>query len=1521
MPSPRLLRQPRPYAIFARMIFMFIVAFLLVPAEQVASESLILAEVAETPSEDTGDYYRGIVQVKFRDTYRMRLRAGVLIDLDEQATQDDLMALQHATQRAAQTATWSRAHDVEEETLDMLRAQGEANTGETLADINNYYHLVLPDDWSAQDAIAQLESNPLVERVMRIPVAIPANFTFEYQDPGGITGNPASDAYQRYLDPAPDGIDARYAWNGGGGTGSGISICDIEQDHNPDHADLPPISIQGALITFPGQDDNHGTAVLGIVAARNDGLGVTGIAYNAKLKFAYGLFNNVNNTPNATNSTFFLHHAITRCTAAVGEGGVILIEAQIGGPNRPEDPVDGDQFGLVPTEWDESVYDVIKLAVANGITVVEAAGNGQQNLDDAAYQTGNDNHFPFLAGNDSGAIIVGAGKSPAYGATAARSAHGYSNYGQTVDIQGWGDGIVTTGYGTLFPGGANPNLSEKNQWYALSFGGTSGASPIVTGAVAVVQSTYKQVHGTYMTPAQVRTLLRDTGTPQQGANNIGPFPDLRSAIEQIYDDADVGLTVAAPGITPASGTYAMPMQTTITFGTGQNSSNTNIRYTLNGSEPTPDSFIFLPSQGDLIYLNYDVVLKAKAFIYDPVTKRSFESPTTTRSYTSSTPKVSAPVISPSGGTYNAPHNVTLTTATDGATIRYRTDGRTPSFFYPGTLYEGPISLGAGEYELVARGYKDGYYKSDATYSGEIYISPTVLPSPIIYPDGGTFNGSVTIYLGSTVLGATIRYSFDGEPDENSPIFSEPILVETTDAQLVTTLRAKVFLDPYTPSPSTSATFTVVGQPSPPTILPANGEFTGTVAVNMSTDAAGGIIRYTINNAEPTSYSAIYSGPFNLGPGTHTVKAKTFLAGATSSNTTTRDYTVYTENLGTVETPRAIPGGGNHTISVTIQLETDTNGADIHYVLVGDNLPDVPDQADPLYDPNNPIVLEYDPGVENYFLRAKAFKTGYTPSDFVHVVTRVFTAEQTVDTPTVDLPGGVYTEPIQISIDLFRNPPFTVPTIYYTTDGTDPFVPTNTAGKIPLLKLNLSEATQVKAMGAQLGRYDSELLDESYEFVCATPEITSGGIYTGSAQVELSTMTPDAILYYTTDGSAPIESSMVYTDPFTLDVGTTTVRAKCFYDEFDPSNEVVETYVVQPSPIAPTFIVQPTDVEANAGDSVTFTVVVTGTPDPTIQWQFKGDDIGGETEPELELHDVNDDHLGGYRAIATNAAGATSSTTATLSLALDAIEGLAATNDGPTQLGTPTGFEATLTSGTNVSYTWDYGDGQSGSGRTPSHTYAISGTFVATVTAINQLSVVTATTEVVVTDDPAEAIAGLTATNDGPTAFGASTSFEATLSSGTFVTYTWDFGNGQSGSGRTPSHTYAMTGTYTATVTAINPLGVVTATTAAIVSDAPTEALAGLSASNDGPTALGEPTSFAATLTSGTFVTYAWDFGDGQSGSGRTPSHTYAITGTYIITVTATNSLGSTDATTVAVVTDDPLFAGDRQNMPFIRKSE
>ena len=81
------------------------------------------------------------------------------------------------------------------------------------------------------------------------------------------------------------------------------------------------------------------------------------------------------------------------------------------------------------------------------------------------------------------------------------------------------------------------------------------------------------------------------------------------------------------------------------------------------------------------------------------------------------------------------------------------------------------------------------------------------------------------------------------------------------------------------------------------------------------------------------------------------------------------------------------------------------------------------------------------------------------------------------------------------------------------------------------------------------------------------------------------------------------------------------------------------------------------------------------------------------------------------------------------------------------------------------------------------------------------------------------IDGLTAVNNSPTLQGSSTFFTATVSAGTNVTYTWNFGDTATGSAITTTHTYTASGVYTVTVTAVNDAGSVAATTVIDVGDA------------------------------------------------------------------------------------------------------
>jgi Tol biopolymer transport system component len=203
----------------------------------------------------------------------------------------------------------------------------------------------------------------------------------------------------------------------------------------------------------------------------------------------------------------------------------MLIEQQVPGPNGA---CGADQLGCVPVEWVPAIYDAISIATASGIVVVEAAGNGRENLNRPEYGS------PFPQGRpDSGAIVVGAGGAPDCDryAQPPRSRLEFSTYGQRVNLQGWGECVTTTGYGDLYSEG------PPETRYTAFFAGTSSASPIVAAAAAAVSSAYQEANpGSQLAPADLRDVLTDTGTPQDltspGAlpGRVGPLPDLVAAL-------------------------------------------------------------------------------------------------------------------------------------------------------------------------------------------------------------------------------------------------------------------------------------------------------------------------------------------------------------------------------------------------------------------------------------------------------------------------------------------------------------------------------------------------------------------------------------------------------------------------------------------------------------------------------------------------------------------------------------------------------------------------------------------------------------------------------------------------------------------------------------------------------------------------------------------------------------------------------------------------------------------------------
>jgi len=390
-----------------------------------------------------------------------------------------------------------------------------------------------PTDDEARQVASKLRVLPGVGKVYIKPAVESPLAPDSAGPPSPATTVPNFSIQQGYLDAAPGGVGARTsAWAHPGGKGEGIRFVDIEGGWTLEHIDFRGNS--GGLIGgHPFTDaawTNHGTAVLGEIRGDDNSLGVVGIAPQSTFHVV-------------SHQGLGSAGAIDRAASALAAGDIMLLEMHRPGP-RFGFVARNDQRGYIAVEWWPDDFLAIRRAVLRGIIVVEAAGNGAENLDDPLYDQP-DPSFPdswdnpFRDARDSGAIVVGAGAPPSGQFGPDRSRLDFSNFGSRLDCQGWGRGVVSTGYGDLYGGSAD---AFRTIAYTAQFSGTSSASPIVTGVVACLQG-IARVRGMSLDPTRVRMLLRETGSPQTGnpvggvSQRIGNRPDLEALIARISGSA------------------------------------------------------------------------------------------------------------------------------------------------------------------------------------------------------------------------------------------------------------------------------------------------------------------------------------------------------------------------------------------------------------------------------------------------------------------------------------------------------------------------------------------------------------------------------------------------------------------------------------------------------------------------------------------------------------------------------------------------------------------------------------------------------------------------------------------------------------------------------------------------------------------------------------------------------------------------------------------------------------------------
>jgi PKD repeat protein len=224
--------------------------------------------------------------------------------------------------------------------------------------------------------------------------------------------------------------------------------------------------------------------------------------------------------------------------------------------------------------------------------------------------------------------------------------------------------------------------------------------------------------------------------------------------------------------------------------------------------------------------------------------------------------------------------------------------------------------------------------------------------------------------------------------------------------------------------------------------------------------------------------------------------------------------------------------------------------------------------------------------------------------------------------------------------------------------------------------------------------------------------------------------------------------------------------------------------------------------------------------------------------------------------------------------------------------------------------WDFGDGTTGTGSTPSHTYEADGDYTVTQTVSDGYATDSTTRTVTVGAGnlaPTAAFDAQPSSGEVPL----DVTFDASASSdfdGSVVSYDWDFGDGGTGSGATISHTYSSAGSYTATLTVTDDDGATATATQSIEvvpgNSPPTASFTTTPSSGTVPLAVAFDASASSDL-DGSVASYAWDFGDGSQAIGSAPSHTYTAAGIYTVTLTVTDDGGAAAQATDTVSVTDP----------------
>jgi hypothetical protein len=620
----------------------------------------------------------------------------------------------------------------------------------------------------------------------------------------------------------------------------------------------------------------------------------------------------------------------------------------------------------------------------------------------------------------------------------------------------------------------------------------------------------------------------------------------------------IGLTPAAtPTFSPAAGSYSSAQTVTISSATP----SATIYYTTNGSTPTTSSAVYSGPINVSATETVEAIATASGFS---------TSSTGSAAYTINSPQAATPTFSPVAGTYKLAQTVTVSTTTPSATIYYTTNGSTPTT--SSAVYSGPITVAATQtIQVIATA---SGYSNSSVGSAAYTINLAHAATPTFSPSAGTYNSAQTVTISTTTPSATIYYTTNGStPTTSSTVYSGPITVSASETVQAISLAAG-----YTTSDPGTSTYTISTVAVTPTFSPAAGTYTAAQTVTISTTTPSATIYYTTNGSTPTTSSAVYSGPITVSA-TETVEAIAAESGYTTSAVSSAAYTI---NLTQTATPNFSPAPGTYSSTQTVAIASVTPSAAIYYTTDGST----PTTSSTVY--SGPITVSATETVQA-IATATGLKTSATGI-------AAYTIAPSAAVPTFSPAAGTYSSAQTVTIST------TTPsaTIYYTTNGSTP----TTSSAVYSGPFTVSSTETLKAIAVASGHLNSTAGTAVYSInypPASAPTFSPGaGTYSTVQTVAISSATPAAIIYYTTNGSTPTTSSPAYSVPITVSA-TETVKAISIATGYTLSAAVSAAYTINFPPAAtPTF--SPGTGTYNAAQTVT---ISSATPGMTIYYTTNG----------------------------------------------------------------------------------------------------------------------------------------------------------------------------------------------------------------------------------------------------------------------------------------------------------------------------